>query len=233
VTPPAAGPPGLVVLVAAAGVGVGVLLAGRLARGGYRREDERHLPATRRRWWVVLGLTLVWASVAWRFGDAGRLAVLPAYLYLGALGVCLAAIDADVHRLPDPLVLPAYPVALVLLGVASWGTGEWGALLRAAIAGAVLWLAYLVLALLSPGGLGFGDVKLAGVLGMFLGWLGWGPVVAGSFAAFLLGGLAALVLLMARRVSRSSHIAFGPAMLAGAWLALFVPVQVVTGQGPG
>jgi leader peptidase (prepilin peptidase)/N-methyltransferase len=229
----------LVALLALAGGGLGGLLAARLAHGGYRREDERHRPLPAHRWWMVPGLALVWAGLAWRFGGAGsfgdarHFGVLAAYLCLGVLGVVLAAIDADVHRLPDPLVLPSYPAAIALLAVASWSTGSWGALLRAVLAGAVLWVAYLLLALVSPGGLGFGDVKLAGVLGLFLGWLGWGPVVAATFAAFLLGGLFALVLLLARRVSRSSHIAFGPAMLAGAWLALLVPVQVVTGTMTG
>ena len=223
----------LVALLVLAGCGLGGLLAARLAHGGYRREDERHRPLPGRRWWMVPGLALVWGSLAWRFGDARHFGVLAAYLCLGVLGVVLAAIDADVHRLPDSLVLPSYPAAIALLAVASWATGSWGALLRAVLAGAVLWVAYLLLALVSPGGLGFGDVKLAGVLGLFVGWLGWGEVVAATFAAFLLGALVALVLLLTGRVSRSSHIAFGPAMLAGAWLALLVPVQVVTGTMTG
>jgi len=220
----------LVAVVAVAGAAVGEVAARRLATGGYRREDELHLPVPPHRWWVPVLLALVWGSLAWRFGAVGHVTVLPAYLYLGVLGLLLAAIDADVHRLPDALVLPSYPVALVLLAVASWGTGDWWALARAAMAGAALWLAYLVLALISPGGLGFGDVKLAGVLGLFLGWLGWGPVVLATLAAFLLGGLAGVVLLVARRVTRHSHIAFGPAMLAGAWLVVCVPVQLLTGS---
>ena len=223
----------LVAVVAVLGLAVAEGAARRLATGGYRRDDERHLPLPPHRAWVALLYAVVWASLAWRLGAAGHLAVLPAYLYLGALGVALAAIDADVHRLPDALVLPAYPVALVLLATASLGTGDWWALARAAMAGAGLWLLYLVLALVSPGGLGFGDVKLAGVLGLFLGWLGWGPVIEATFLAFVIGGLVGVVLLVARRVSRTSHIAFGPAMLVGAWLAICVPVQLLTGSPTG
>jgi leader peptidase (prepilin peptidase)/N-methyltransferase len=68
--------------------------------------------------------------------------------------------------------------------------------------------------------MGMGDVKLAGVLGLFLGWLGWSELLVGAFAAFLLGGVVALALLAARRVTRSSGIPFGPWMLAGAWSAV-------------
>ncbi len=84
-----------------------------------------------------------------------------------------------------------------------------------------LFLFYLIAALVYPGGMGFGDVKLAGVLGLFLGFLGWGPLVVGAFAAFLLGGLFALVLVALRRAGRKSGIPFGPWMLAGAWVGIF------------
>ena len=223
----------LLAVVAVLGLVVGELAARRLATRGYRRDAERHLPLPAHRAWVPALYAVVWASLTWRLGAAGHLGVLPAYLYLGALGVVLAAIDADVHRLPDALVLPAYPVAFALLAAASLGTGDWWALARAAMAGAGLWVLYLVLALISPGGLGFGDVKLAGVLGLFLGWLGWGPVIEATFLAFVIGGLVGVVLLVARRVTRTSHIAFGPAMLVGAWLAICVPVQLLTGSLSG
>jgi leader peptidase (prepilin peptidase)/N-methyltransferase len=90
---------------------------------------------------------------------------------------------------------------------------------------------YLVLALVSPGGggLGFGDVKLAGVLGLLLGWLGWGPVVVSVLGAFVSGGVLALILLLAGRAGRSSHIAFGPSMIVGAWVAVMFPVVLITG----
>jgi leader peptidase (prepilin peptidase)/N-methyltransferase len=146
---------------------------------------------------------------------------LVAMLYLAAISVALALIDLDVHRLPNALVLPAYPVIAVLLtGAAALG-GDWGALIRAAIGLVVLGGAYLVLAVSVPGGMGLGDVKLAGVLGFVLAYLGWGPLAVGAFGAFVLGGTFAIGLMVAGRARRGSGIPFGPWMLGGAWLGVF------------
>jgi leader peptidase (prepilin peptidase)/N-methyltransferase len=100
-------------------------------------------------------------------------------------------------------------------------TGDYAALIRASIGLAILWALYLIMALAYPGGMGFGDVKLAGVLGLFLGYLGWGTFVVGAFAAFLLGGIFAIGLVLTRRATRKSGIPFGPWMLAGAWVGIF------------
>ncbi len=151
---------------------------------------------------------------------------LPAYLYLASIGVALALIDVDTHRLPDVIVLPSYVVVPILLVVASAPDGDWGALLRAGVAGAALWLAYAVMWFAYPSGMGFGDVKLAGVLGMLLGWLGWGALVVGAFGAFLVGGIFALGLLILRRAGRKSGIPFGPWMLIGAGLGITWGEQV-------
>jgi leader peptidase (prepilin peptidase)/N-methyltransferase len=96
-----------------------------------------------------------------------------------------------------------------------------GPILRGALGLCILWAVYLVLALAVPGGMGFGDVKLAGVIGLFLGYLGWGELAVGAFAAFLLGGIFALGLVAAKRANRKSAIPFGPWMLAGAWVGVF------------
>ncbi|ADG74726.1 peptidase A24A domain protein [Cellulomonas flavigena DSM 20109] len=150
---------------------------------------------------------------------------LPAVLYLVAISVALTLIDLDVKRLPDRIVLPAYVVAPVLLALASWNPGgpsDWGALGRAAVGCVVLYVVYFVLVLVYPAGMGFGDVKLAGVLGLYLGWVGWGALVVGWFAAFLLGGAFGLVLIVLRRVGPKSGIAFGPWMILGAFVGLAV-----------
>jgi leader peptidase (prepilin peptidase)/N-methyltransferase len=229
--PDAAVPLWLVLVLALAGAGVGLVVAGQLADGRYRHLDERGPALPRHRAGIALTTALAWGSLTWRFGDAAGWAVLPAYLYLGVVGVALAAIDLDVHRLPDVLVLPSVPAVLALLAVASASLGDWGPLVRAVVAGVALFAGYFLLMVLSPGGggLGFGDVKLAVVLGMLLGWVGWGPVLVSVMAAFVLGGLVSVLLLALRRVSRQSFIAFGPAMIAGAWVALVFPVQVLTG----
>lgn len=152
---------------------------------------------------------------------AGRLGwswALPAFLVVAAAAVALTLIDLDTHRLPDTIVLPLYPVGGLLLLAASWGEGDWAAIARAVIGGVALWLVYFLLAVAKPGGMGFGDVKLAGVLGAHLAWLGWGTFAVGAFGAFLLGGLFSVVLLVTGRASRTSGIPFGPWMVAGAAL---------------
>lgn len=222
-----------IVVLAIVGAAVGVWLRRWLAQGSYRRPPEGDQPLPRHTWWVVIAVALVWASLTYRvagieFHVAGheQWSLLPAYLYLGVVGVALTFIDLDVHRLPDLLVIPSHLIVFVLLLVPAVVTGQWGALLRAVLAGLVLFVAYLVLALVSPGGggLGFGDVKLAGLLGLLLGWLGWGPVLVSVLVAFITGGVIAVFLLLARRASRSSHIAFGPSMIVGAWVGLMFPV---------
>lgn len=166
---------------------------------------------------IEAGTAVAFVGVLVRFVVADDLpSAVPAYLYLAAIGVALALIDIEVHRLPDAIVLPAYPVLGTLLVLASWGSGEWSGVPRAAIGGAGLLLTYLALAVAKPGGMGYGDVKLAGVLGMALAWLGWGELAVGAFGAFLLGGAYSIVLLATRRARRGTGIPFGPWMLAGA-----------------
>lgn len=87
---------------------------------------------------------------------------------------------------------------------------------------AVLFAGYFAIAFVYPGGMGFGDVKLAGLLGLYLGWLGWEQVLVGAFAGFVIGGLVGVGLIVARRANGKTAVAFGPAMLAGAMLSVFV-----------
>ena len=145
---------------------------------------------------------------------------LGAFLYLAAISVALAVIDIDTHTLPNRIVLPAYVVGGLLLGAALAIGGEWERLVSASVGCAAAFLFYLLLALARPGGMGFGDVKLAGVLGLFLGSLGWAQLAIGVFAAFVLGGVYGIVLTIAGRATRRSGIPFGPWMLAGAWLGI-------------
>jgi leader peptidase (prepilin peptidase) / N-methyltransferase len=169
-----------------------------------------------------LGSTTAAGIVAW-------ILALVAFLYLAAISVVLALIDLDTHTLPNRIVLPSYVVGVVLLGAASVSSGDYPALLRAGIGMAALWLAYLAMALAYPGGMGFGDVKLAGVLGLYLAWVGWGALAVGAFAAFLLGGLFSIGLIIARKAGRKSGIPFGPWMLAGAWVGIFFGESIASG----
>ena len=160
---------------------------------------------------------VLFGLVAWRLGVS---AVVPAFLVLVTAGVLLALVDARHQLLPDRAVLPALGAGVVLLAVAAGVTGEWPALLRAVAAAAVLFAVFLVLALVSPGALGLGDVKLAALLGLYLGWLGWSQVLTGAVAAFVVQAVVALVLLAVRRVGRRDALPFGPAMLIGTALTI-------------
>lgn len=146
--------------------------------------------------------------------------VLVAFLYLAAISVALTLIDIDVRKLPNVIVLPSYVVALVLLAVASVLSNDYSGLVRAGIAMSALVIAYFLMAFIYPGGMGLGDVKLAGVIGIYLGWIGWGALAVGALAAFVLGGIFALLLISAKKATRKSGVPFGPWMLAGAWLGI-------------
>jgi leader peptidase (prepilin peptidase) / N-methyltransferase len=185
-----------------------------------RLADDEGARARSRRL-ILEGTTgAVFAALAWALGAT---AALPAFLYLGAVGVALAAIDLEHHRLPNALTLPSYVIggALLALAVVLNAPGSsWNTYLRSLLGMGALFAFYFVLAMVYPAGMGFGDVKLAGVLGLYLGWLGWGPVIVGAFLGFLLGALTGLALLVTRRIGRKSRIPFGPFMLAGALLAI-------------
>ena len=146
--------------------------------------------------------------------------ILPAALLIAGLSLLLVPIDIAVLRLPDRLVGIAFLGTVAVLGVASVLTGNYGALLRAGLAGLVLFGTYLILALVPGAGLGFGDVKLVGVLGLLLGWLGWPYVLAGAFLPHLLNGPIVLILLLIGRLKRKSSLPLGPALLVGALLAI-------------
>lgn len=169
----------------------------------------------------------VWVTVpigAACFGLVGwavePVAWLPPYLVLVGIGLVLAAIDVACLRLPDPLVGAAFAVALGWFAAVSLVEDRWGDLGRAALGAGLSAVGYLVLALLPGSNLGFGDVKLAGVLGFLLGWLGWLPVLLGLVLPHLINGPVALGLLLTRRAGRRSDLPLGPAMLAGALLAI-------------
>lgn len=177
---------------------------------------------------VEAATSVLFIAVTVRFGLTIE---LPAYLYLTAIAVALALIDFDVQRLPDSIVLPSYVVGVLLLMPAGAVEGNWWSAVRGLLAMSILFGVYLALAMAYPGGLGFGDVKLAGLLGLYLGWVSWGSVLWATFGAFLLGGGVGLGLIAARRARGKGAIPFGPFMLAGAFLALFFASQVSTLYG--
>lgn len=163
---------------------------------------------------VEAGTGALFALVGWRF--AAEPALLPAYLLFAACAVALALIDLDVRRLPDVIVLPAVPVLALLLAVGGDGQG----LLRAGIGAVALSAFFLAVALAAPGAMGFGDVKLAAVIGGTTAYLSWGAFLAGAFGGFLLGALAGGLLLAAGKAGRRTMLPFGPFMLVAAWASV-------------
>lgn len=153
---------------------------------------------------------------------AAGLLELVALLYFAAVSIALAAIDLDTHRLPNSIVLPSYPVLAVMLGASALLTGDLETAARAAAGAGILFAGYLLLAFISPRGMGMGDVKLAGVIGLVLGFSGWAALAVGTLAAFLLGGLVGIALIVAGRARRNTGIPFGPWMLGGAWVGILL-----------
>lgn len=172
----------------------------------------RPLPAA-----AALAVACCWGLLAWRVGPD---LVLPAVLYVGVAGVLLGYVDLRVRLLPNAVVLPSYAIVVGLLTVAAATSGRWGSLAWALVGGAALWGFLAVLGLVSPSGMGFGDVKLGGVLGLCLGWFGLAYVLIGTMFAFVLGGLVSLGLVLGRRATGKSPIPFGPFLLAGFVLAV-------------
>ncbi|MFF4251499.1 prepilin peptidase [Streptomyces sp. NPDC001663] len=142
------------------------------------------------------------------------------WLLATPVAVLLALIDYRVHRLPDALTLPLAAGTAALLGLAAalpTATGSWPTSL---LGGLTLGAAYLLLFLINPSGMGFGDVKLALSLGTALGWYGWQILLTGAFAGLLYGALYGLGMVVLRRAGRKSAIPLGPFMIGGAFTGL-------------
>jgi leader peptidase (prepilin peptidase) / N-methyltransferase len=151
--------------------------------------------------------------LGWMLGTS---AVLPAWLFLAVSGAVLGYIDARTRYLPSAIIWPSYAVVGVALIGASAGSGDWGALRRAVIAGVIGFVVFYVLWFVFPSGVGFGDVRLSGLLGLPLGWLGWGEFISGLYGGFFIGALVGIVLMVAKGMKRKQMVPFGPFMLLGA-----------------
>lgn len=173
---------------------------------------------------VEVACALVFAAIGWRIGPTWS---LPAFLLFGWLLVVVTVIDLRTHRIPNRLTYPLTPALLGLLAVAALLEGVPGAVLRAVLGGVVAFGVLLILALINPRGMGMGDVKLAGFIGIGLGYLGWGHLWLGLFAAFFGGGVIAGMLLVLGLRGRKDHIPFGPWLALGALVALLVGRPII------
>jgi leader peptidase (prepilin peptidase) / N-methyltransferase len=175
---------------------------------------------------VELGMGLLWFLLTLRLVSAGLGWAVPAYLALAFLCVVLAVIDTHTRLLPNRITYPAFPIMLSLLLLASVGLGDLGRLARGLLAALAVGAFFLLLALISPKGMGLGDVKLAPTLGLALGWLSWGAVAFGVFTGFLLGGLAGLAAIAVLGLTRKSLLPFGPWLVTGALLGVLAGADV-------
>ena len=208
--------------------GSGLYLADLIPLAGWLRLRRRY-PAERAElgiWYPAAELITAGLFVALWF-QFGASPALPAFCYLTVIGVALAFIDARHKRLPNALTLPSYPAALALLGVgAVFVPGGSRHFVDGLIGMAAAWLFFVLQAFIYPAGIGWGDVKLSGLLGLYLGWFGASALLVGLFGGYLLAAVAAVGLLLAGRATRKSLLPFGPFLLASS-LAV-----IVAGGGP-
>ena len=179
----------------------------------------------------------LWAAAVPAVGVAP---VLPAYLWFVSITLALAVIDWERMRLPNRIMFPGTLIGLLLLAAGSLLEGGAARFGEALAAGAGSFAVMLAIALLSRGGLGYGDVKLAFLMGLFTGYLGWRGAALSLAGAFAAGAATGAILLALRRRTRRDALAFGPFMVAAAWLAVAIGPSileagssVMTGFAPG
>ncbi len=160
---------------------------------------------------------ILFAAVAIRFGASWE---LPAYLVLTAALLAISLIDLEHFIVPDRITAPLTVSALALLGLAALAEANGWRFGRTLLGGVAYFAFLLVLNLLYPKGMGFGDVKLSFSLGLYLGWLGWGQVFLGGFLAFLLGAVVGVGLIATKIKTRKDVVPFGPFLALGAMLTI-------------
>jgi leader peptidase (prepilin peptidase)/N-methyltransferase len=171
------------------------------------------LAGRRAAYWCGLLAAVSGGLIGWMLGTT---AVLVAWLLLAVAGSVLGYIDARTRYLPSAIIWPSYLVIGLALFGAAMVSGEWGSLRRAVLAGVIGFAVFYVLWFVFPRGVGFGDVRLSGLLGLALGWLGWGEFISGLYGGFFLGAIVGIALIMARVMTRKQMVPFGPFMLIGA-----------------
>lgn len=220
----------LVTPVAALGIGVGAVLSVAVHR---RPVTVANGETVAGRWvpappLLVPATGLLFAAVAVRFG---RSAELPAYLYLAAIGVTLAILDLDLRRLPDAIVLPSYVVSALLLMPAGAAKHDWFGAERSVAGMFALLALFFALALAYPNGLGMSDVKLAGLIGMYLGWLSWNALFLTAIGSIFLAAMGGAMAILTKHATRHLAVPIVPCLIAAALLALFLTAPISTWYG--
>ena len=173
---------------------------------------------------ISIRYPMVEAATAGTFAAAagllGPVWVLPAYLWFGGVTIALVLTDLDIKRIPNRILYPGTIVSAILLGGGAALDGDLAQFGRAVIGGAGYFSLLLLVALVARGGFGFGDVKLAFLLGMFTAYRAWGSLFVAVLGSFVIGGLLSIGLLAARRVGRKDAIPFGPSMVLGSYVGI-------------
>jgi leader peptidase (prepilin peptidase)/N-methyltransferase len=198
-----------------AGVVLGPWLARVAARLAAREDAARPGPGR-----VALMTLLLAALLAGAVALTGWRPATAALAWAAGAAVVLGAVDLASHRLPDRVTYPAMAACSAALLVDAAVLGSWAAFVRAVAAAAAAFVVAAGASAISPDALGFGDVKLLGLLGLLLGWFGWAVLLAGVFLGLLTGATVSLVLLVTRRAGWRTALPFGPPLMAGAVLAL-------------
>jgi len=177
-----------------------------------------------RRVTVAIANAVLFGAMAARFDDSWTLV---AYLVLTAALLALSVIDLETYLLPNRIVYPLTVAMLVLLPLGLLADGDLGAYGRGLLAAVIAFAVFFVVHLVSPRGMGFGDVKLSFTLGLALGCVGWGEMVLGLFLGFLYGAVIGLFLIVTKLRGRDQAVPFGPFLAAGAITALLVGMPIL------
>jgi leader peptidase (prepilin peptidase)/N-methyltransferase len=183
----------------------------------------RALTGSARHVLVIVATVGLFAGAALRFGDWA----VPAYLVFVVCLVSITVIDFKLQIIPNRIVYPTIFASVPLLALAALLEDEWLNFGHAMMGASLAWLALFLIHLISPSGMGFGDVRLSFVLGLFLGWISLGHVFTGLFLGVLLICAVGIVLAALRLKSLQEHIAFGPFLAAGSILAVFAGEAII------
>jgi leader peptidase (prepilin peptidase)/N-methyltransferase len=179
-------------------------------------------------WWkCALGSAVAAGAMGAQVGWHPILALLA---FLTPVCAALTVVDWRTRFLPTALIAPSYVVAAVLAVLASLLSGDWSALKVSAIGWVATFAVFFVLWFVYPRGLGYGDVRLSGLLAIPLGWLGVAPLLLGIYTGFLLGAVGGM-LLSVLRVFHRKHYPFGPFMVLGAWLGVVATAPLGAAYG--
>jgi leader peptidase (prepilin peptidase)/N-methyltransferase len=218
-----------VVLCALLGVPAGMfanLLVDRIPERQHLRPlpPARTLAATRLQILTIVATVVLFAGAGLRFGADW---VVPGYLVFFVCLVSISVIDSQRQIIPNYIVYPTIFASVPLLALAALIQGDWDRFGQAMLGATLAWLALFLIHMISPGGMGFGDVRLAFVLGLFLGWISLSHVVTGLFLGVVIISVVGVVLAVLRLRSLQEHIAFGPFLAVGSTLAVYFGESII------